>query len=145
MCEQRKQKDPLNSNNPQTNPPAFTGTAAELLKIMEIAVAHSGGRLRLAVNEESDNEQPDLDTGHFLKLDGRHIGRSLEVYRFMGNLSIGWKQTLALFYVDIISRISALPASHGAASEALRVLGFENITQKDHEKWNALFQTPERS
>src|SRR3989338_10240222 len=79
---------------PRREPVKLEGKRAELLKIAELAVQHSGGRLRLAFNEEDESEEFIGGAARFLKLDGKRLGRDIELYGFMGDDIVGWRQTL---------------------------------------------------
>lgn len=119
---------------PRREPVKLEGKRAELLKIAEITVQHSGGRLRLVFNEENESEKFVGDAAHFLKLDGKRLGRDIELYGFMGDDIVGWQQTLVMFLEEILLPLKgALPESYAKASEALRTLGKsvypENILQ----------------
>lgn len=105
-------------------PIKLKGKRAELLKIAEIAIQHSGGRLRLAFNEEDESEEFVGGAARFLKLDGKRLGRDVELYGFMGDKIIGWQQTFAMFLEEIVLPLkSVLPESYAKAGEALRALG----------------------
>lgn len=51
------------------------------------AVQHSGGRLAIVTNQEDTSDTPCMEAANFLKLDGRRIGRDLELYVFMMKVS----------------------------------------------------------
>ena len=109
---------------PRREPIKLEGALAELLKIVEIAVQHSDGRLRLAFNEEDETEQFLASAQRFLKLDGKRIGRDLELYGFMGDNVIGWQQALVMFFEEIIFPLrTKVPQSYLEAGEALCLLG----------------------
>lgn len=119
---------------PRREPIKLEGALAELLKVVEIAVQHSDGRLRLAFNEEDETEQFLASAQRFLKLDGKRIGRDLELYGFMGDNVIGWQQTLVIFLEEILLPLKGeLPKSYTKASRALCTLGEliypENVLQ----------------
>ncbi len=109
---------------PRREPVKLKGNQAELLKIAEIAAQHSDGCLRLAFNEEDENEKFVGGAARFLKLNGKRLGRDIELYGFMGDDIIGWQQTIAMFLEEILLPIkSELPESYAKAGEALRMLG----------------------
>lgn len=125
---------------PRRDPIKLEGKRAELLKIAEIAVQHSGGRLRLAFNEEDDSEEFVGGAARFLKLDGKRFGRDIELYGFMGDDIAGWQQTLAMFFEEIIFPLkSVLPESYAKAGEALRTFGESVYPKRILQQWRDLF------
>jgi len=125
---------------PRREPIKLEGKRAELLKIAEIAVQDSGGRLRLAFNEEDESEEFVGSAARFLKLDGKRLGRDIELYGFMGDDIAGWQQTLAMFLEEIVLPLkSKLPESYAKAGEALRTLGESVYPENILQQWRDLF------
>lgn len=125
---------------PRHEPVKLDGKRAELLKIVEVAVQHSGGRLRLAFNEEDESEEFVGGAARFLKLDGKRLGRDIELYGFMGDDVIGWQQTLAMFLGEILSPLkSVLPESYAKAGAVLRMLGESVYPENILQQWRDLF------
>ncbi len=120
-------------------PIKLEGKRAELLRIAEIAVQYSGGRLRLAFNEEDDTEKFVGDAARFLKFDGNRLGRDIELYGFMGDIS-GWQQPLAMFFEEVLLPFkSLLSESYDKAGEALRTLGESVYPENILQQWRDLF------
>lgn len=116
------------------------GKRADLLKIAEVAVQYSDGRLRLAFNEEDDSEDFVGGAARFLKLDGKRLGRDIELYGFMDDSIAGWQQTLAMFLEEILLPLkSVLPESYTKAGEALRTLGESIYPDNILQQWRDLF------
>ena len=125
---------------PRREPVKLEGKQAELLKIAELAVQHSGGRLRLAFNEEDESEDFVGGAARFLKLDGKRLGRDIELYGFMGDDIAGWQQTLAMFLEEILLPLkSELTKSYAEAGEALRTLGESVYPENILQQWRDLF------
>ena len=125
---------------PRHEPAKLEGKRAEVLKIAEIAVQHSGGRLRLVFNEEDESEEFVGGAARFLKLDGKRLGRDIELYGFMGDDIVGWQQTLAMFLEEIIFPLkSELAESYAKAGEALRTLGESVYPENILQQWRDLF------
>ncbi|MEK7520051.1 MAG: hypothetical protein AAB581_02305 [Patescibacteria group bacterium] len=125
---------------PRRDPIKLTGKQAELLKITEVAVQHSGGRLRLAFNEEDESEEFIGSAARFLKLDGKRLSRDIELYGFMGDDIAGWQQTLAMFLEEVLFPIkSELPESYAKAGEALRTMGESVYPKNILKQWRGLF------
>jgi hypothetical protein len=124
---------------PRREPVKLEGTSAEILRIAELAVQHSNGLLRLAYNEEDEGDEFTGGAQRFLKLDGKRLGRDLELYGFMANIA-GWERILVEFLLEVILPLKkASPESYAKAGEALRLLG-ESVYQSDKlEEWNNLF------
>lgn len=125
---------------PRHEPIKLEGKRAELLKITEIAVQHSSGRLRLAFNEEDESEEFVGGAARFLKLDGKRLGRDIELYGFMGDDIAGWQQTFAMFLEEILLPLkSVLPESYAKAGEALHTLGESVYPENILQQWRDLF------
>ncbi|MFH1233679.1 MAG: hypothetical protein V1649_03460 [Patescibacteria group bacterium] len=113
---------------------------AKLFEIAKTAVQYSGDHLRLAFNEEDGSEKFVSDAAHFLKLDGKRLGRDIELYGFMGDSIAGWQQTLAMFLEEILLPLkSMLPESYAKAGEALRTLGELVYPDDIIQQWRELF------
>jgi hypothetical protein len=105
----------------------------------EIAVMHSGGRLRLACNAADDCTGEEKGAGHFLKLDRKRIGRDVELYAFMMEVQ-GDAATLADFIIEVLMPIKAeLPEAYRRAGEHLKTEGRAFVPPEMVEAWNGLF------
>lgn len=125
---------------PRREPIKLDGRRAELLKIAELAVQHSDGRLRLAYNEKDESDEFTRGAGRFLKLDGKRIGRDIEQYGFFGDSVAGWGEALVMFLEEVLLPFkNGLPKSYTKAAEALRTLG-ESVYPEDMlQQWRDLF------
>jgi len=74
MAEQASKHEPM----------PLEGMRAALLGVAENAIAASDGRLRIAFNEEDQTEEFREEAQRFIKLDGKRLGRDIELYGFMG-------------------------------------------------------------
>jgi hypothetical protein len=120
--------------------PTATERRGELLKIAELAVQHSEGRLRLVHNEEDSSRKQASDAAHFLKFDEKRFCRDIELYGLMGDGPVGWEQTLPIFLVEVILPLKKiLPASYTKASEALREVGTSVYSGDILQSWRKLF------
>lgn len=121
-------------------PAKLKGNRAKLLKIAKIAVKFSGGRLRLAYNEEDESKKFVGNAARFLKLDGKRFGRDIELYGFMGDDIAGWQQVLVMFLKEVILPLrQVLPKSYTKASEALRLFGKSIYPEDLYKQWCQLF------
>jgi len=111
----------------------------EFFKMAEAAVSSSGGRLRLAFREEDDNDKPQREAAHFLKLDGKRLGRDIEVYQFM-LVVMTPEDALPFLLEEILYPIAKiLPESWKNAGEVLRQMGVSVLDEQLIVHWNALF------
>ncbi len=121
----------------------LVGNGANLLRIAELAVERSDGRLRIVYNEEAETEEFDDSAQRFLKLDDKRLGRDIELYDWMGSDLIGWGQTLPTFLSEVLGQFAEdLPESYAIASEELKKLGETIYKGKLLDKWRKLFQEP---
>lgn len=93
-----------------------------LREIANLAAQCSGGRLRLAQNEEDESEKTSLNASHFLKLDEKRLGKDIEMYIFLGHRD-SWHEALNQFIIDIILPLAEiLPESYKKATEGVNKL-----------------------
>lgn len=113
----------------------------ELMKIAEKIAQVSGGRARLAFQEEDSSTQKAEDAAHFIKVDEARVGRDIEMYGFFGDTVIGWEQTLAEFLQEILLPIKSagLKNSYKEAGQLLKNLGHQIYSPELHKDWDALF------
>lgn len=125
---------------PRKEPSKLEGKRAELLKIAEIAVEFSQGKLRIAYNEDDETDEFVGSAARFLKLDGKRLGRDIELYGFMGDGPVGWGATLAMFLEEVILPLKEnILQSYVVAGEELRILGKSIYPEDLLGKWNKLF------
>lgn len=112
-----------------------------LMEISQIVVENSGGRARLAHQENDTTTGNVPDAAHFIKVDGKRVGRDIELYAFLGAGPAGWQDTLVMFLQEVLIpvRYSGLEESYKAAGERLRQLGHEVYAPEVHSQWDALF------
>lgn len=106
----------------------------------EIAVQHSGGRLRIAHNEEDISKGADKEAAHFLKLDGRRLGRDVELYAWMMELQ-GDAATLADYIMEVLIPVEqAIPEAGRHMAVFLKAEGRAFVPPEHVEAWNGLFK-----
>jgi len=111
----------------------------ELFRIARLAADHSGGRLRLAENEADASAIEEPEAAHFLKADGRRLGRDIEIYGLMGE-AVGWEMALTIFLEEVVLPIITFSReSYDAASADLRDLGLKVFPEDLREQWRNLF------
>lgn len=111
----------------------------DFMKVLEIIVEHSGGKIRIAHNEADESDEKELQAQHFLKVDGKRFGRDMETYDFMA--SINPAQALPDFAEIVLSIKKDFPESYQHAVVLMKELG-----QRVYEgrpdlivSWNGIF------
>lgn len=112
-----------------------------LMEIVNLIVQNSGKRASLAFQEEDTMTEKVEDAAHFIKVDGKRIGRDIGMYGFMGDGPVGWERTLAMFLEEILFPVKGLglTESYNAAAEKLKELGHEVYSTDLHAEWDGLF------
>ena len=91
--------------------------------------------LRLAQHEGDDNSEPCLEAGRFLKLDGKRLGRDLELYGFMSQV-MGWQQLLPMFLLEVIMPLKQIaPMAYSKGCEGLREMGEKVYSPELQSEW----------
>lgn len=94
----------------------------DLIALAKVLVAKSDGHLRLAFNEDDITEAKVADAAHFLKLDGRRVGRDIELYGFMSKVA-GNAMAVTDFLAEVLLPIqSTCVESFRVGLEAMRGL-----------------------
>lgn len=96
---------------------------AQDLQLAVLALAQSlcesDPQLRLVKNEEDDSDKQQLEAATFLKLNGKRLGRDLELYGFM--IRIGAAETAAQLLEEIVLPIKRVaPKAFAAGMAQLR-------------------------
>lgn len=113
----------------------------ELMDIAKEIVRRSGGRARLAFKEADTTKAPVKDAAHFIKVDGKRVGRDIEMYGFFGDFLEGWPMTLAEFLAEVLVPVRSLrlKRSYKVAASMLKKMGQELVPAKNLKAWNSLF------
>ena len=104
------------------------------------AIAMTNSEIRLAYNEEDTSTEPNLEAAHFLKYKEQRIGRDIELYDFMAEMS-SEIEMLCDFLSEII-----LPLGLGNSIPAQAVMdwGYEWLSEDKWEEWESLFKQEEK-
>lgn len=111
----------------------------DLMQIAKNIAESSGGRIRLAFQEDDDSNSHVPDAAHFLKLDEKRIGRDLELYGFMSEIQ-GEQTTLAMFVEEVILPVKAVSESYKVAVDAMKTLGRRVYPAEMIDEWDAIFE-----
>lgn len=111
---------------------------ADLINICDKMCAASGDRIHLVFGEKDSSGEEQDDAAHFLKMDGRRIGRDIEQFAMLSKItSIPF--AAADFLAVMLGVSASLPAAYKAVEPDLRSLKkyFAEEYQKD---WDELFE-----
>ena len=112
-----------------------------LMDVLQLIVDHSEGAARIALQEQDNIERRAMGAGHFLKVNGRRVGRDVEDYVGPFALVKGWDATLVDFLLEVLFpvRSKGLVESYQAAADALQKLGREVFSGDVLSQWDDLF------
>lgn len=112
-------------------------TKTFLDRIRELAsdMCAADTQLRIVKNEEDDSAKPQIGAATFVKLNGKRLGRDLELYGFMANF-MGPGGTLATVLEELVLPLKK-PAPKAFESGLMLLRTFEFFGEKQDE-WNQL-------
>lgn len=95
-------------------------------------------RIRLAYSEEDNTEYAKIESAHFVKLDGKRIGRDIEIY---GTLSLIASPAFALAeFAQMVSLIKAKGCSDAYEAVRHECSGLEDLMEeKFRSDWRDIF------
>jgi hypothetical protein len=106
----------------------------KLLKIVEIAVEHSDGQLRIVTKNEKGNDP----AHHYVELEGQCIEHSIESYAWMGETRC-WDDALTYFFVLVILPLKRkAPQSFEKACEETLLFAELIFPKEKHASWKKL-------
>lgn len=113
----------------------------DLFDLAEAIVAESKGRAVIAFQEDDQSKKKVEDAAHFIKVDGKRVGRDIELYGFMGDSLMGWKALLPDLISEVLMPIKAmgLTKCYKVGAEKLKTMGHEVYSADMHAEWDALF------
>ena len=91
----------------------------------------------MASNEQDATNQIEKEAAHFLKYEGKRLGRDLELYTFMDEI-VGLPTLIAFLLEEIIFPIKKEKWSK-ASSDYLKEWGIEVNKPENKEQWINLF------
>jgi hypothetical protein len=101
----------------------------------------SPGKLTLVKNEEDDSPVAQPEAAHFLKLNGKRVGRDLELYEFIGKIDPLLLPSELLELCMTIDRDADAHASVDAVKQELLDFGLSVYTGKMAEAWRDLVES----
>lgn len=106
----------------------------KILELAECIIQNSEGKIRMAFNEEDGTKECNKDATHFLKYKEKRIGRDLELYNFMAEIS-NEQVMLTMLLQEIVFPIKQIIFAYKKGMEYLRDWGLEIYPENLHEKW----------
>jgi hypothetical protein len=110
----------------------------KLLQVARNIAEASGGRVRLAFQEDCESRDHIASAAHFLKLDERRLGRDIEIYGFMAKVQ-GNQGALVEFVEEVVLPLRQIPDTYDVAVAAMKALGREIYPADMIQEWDALF------
>lgn len=105
-----------------------------IFELAECLSQNSEGKIRIAFNEENDNNTYEKEAAHFLKCNEKRLGRDLELYMFMAEVS-SEQDVLVRLLEEVVLQIKDVPTAYKAAIEIVRDWGLEIYPENLHENW----------
>jgi tetrahydromethanopterin S-methyltransferase subunit G len=106
-----------------------------LLEIAE-AIAATNANIRLAYNEKDNSKGVNLEAAHFLKRSGKRVGRDIELYAFMGEIS-----SVIEMLCDFLNEVLCpLKLQNSPPGQAVLDWGYEELSIDQWDEWEALFR-----
>ena len=103
------------------------------------AIAMTNSDIRLAYNEEDASTNLNPEAAHFLKYKEQRIGRDIELYDFMAEMS-SEIEMLCDFLGEIIL---PLGLANSIPAEAVKKWGYEWLSEDKWKEWESLFKQEE--
>lgn len=117
----------------------------KLLDICRTLAEHSDGRVALVCAEEDERQDAAMDAAHFLKLDGKRLGRDIELLGFMADVA-GVEVALADFaHCVCLLKAKGLSKSYEAVRQSCSDLEEFMDREKDKARWRDIFSIPAKS
>lgn len=110
----------------------------KIFDFAECLIDGSGGEIYMVFNEKAESNKTDKEAAHFLKLDGKRLGRDLELYNFMVKI-MGLEGVLVRLLEEILIPIKKLELSYSKGSSYLKDWGCEVFKPELKEEWTNLF------
>ena len=111
---------------------------ADLMAICDKVSAASDGRVSLVFGEKDDSSGSEPEAAHFLKLDGKRIGRDIELVMMLSRLS-GPAYAASDFLESMLILSSSVPAAYKAVEPEL--IALKKYFEPQHQDaWDDLFE-----
>ncbi len=110
----------------------------DIFELANVMVNASGGRLRVAHNEQDNSTDSQTEAAHFLKVDEKRLGRDLELYSFMSEI-MGWPALVATLLAELLLPIKSIGPVYDAGREILLCWGRDIYTPEQYTEFVTLF------
>ena len=95
--------------------------------------------IELVYNQEDNSTKENKDAVHFLKHKGVRVGRDIEVYAFLSEIS-----TELEMWCDFLSEVIFPLLLHDSkAAKSIMAMGFKLLAEEHWDEWGDLFVTKE--
>jgi len=110
-------------------------TTRKRLLDIAAAIAMTNTDIRLAYNEEDESREINKDAAHFLKYKEKRLGRDIELYAFMGEMS----SDIGMLCDFLNEVVYPLKLQNSIPAQAIQDWGYELVEADRCEEWNELF------
>jgi len=113
-------------------------TRDDFHQLAKIIAAFSGGKIRIAFQEEDDSTEKNIEAANFLKLNEERLARDIQVYGLMAKISP--EDALPSFLGEVLIPIKIeCPESYEKAAVQLKEMGLRVYADDIINDWNGLF------
>lgn len=106
--------------------------------IVEMIVIAEPTRFRIAFNEADATNDLEIDAQHFLKMEGKRLGRDIKLYDFMAQV-MGLGGALVHFLQEVVLPLGSESAAFIGAADKLKEWGQVVFEGETLNKWQELF------
>ena len=108
-------------------------TREKLLAIAEEVATNPD--IELVYQEADDSTKENIDAAHFLKYKGKRIGRDIELYAFLSEISTDLEM-----WCDFLAEvIFPLNLHNSKAAKSIMAIGFKLLDEEHWNEWRDLF------
>ena len=107
----------------------------ERLLSIAAAIVEQNTGMRLVYNEEDDSTDVNKEAAHFLKCNGKRVGRDIELYALVGEI----EGDIAMLCDFIIEVLFPLNLQGSAVAKTIQDWGCELLDKEDWDDWQNFF------
>lgn len=105
-------------------------------------VDFSGGNARIAHNEANDSSEAEPEAAHFLKVNGKRVGRDLELYNFMAVIAKDSTPPLTDYLGEVVLTANvAIPGLLSHVSDTLKNEAVQFVAPEHRSGWVGLIES----